>query len=108
MPLLGTYGFYFWGRRMALPTPENYDPAQDLPGTADISDLKGKLGVTASAMKPSGVVIFDGRRIDAVTEGQMIDAGVSVRCLDLRGGNVIVRATPKPSDLNDLNFDDLK
>jgi hypothetical protein len=38
----------------------------------------------------------------------MIDAGVSVRCLDIRSGHVIVRATPKPSDLNDLNFDDLK
>jgi membrane-bound serine protease (ClpP class) len=107
VPLAGTGAVYFWGRRMALRRTDE-DPGADLPGTADLSDLKGRLGVTASPMKPSGVVDFDGRRIDAVTEGPMLDAGVDVRCLDVRGGNVIVRQVPKPTKLDDLNFDDLK
>jgi membrane-bound serine protease (ClpP class) len=106
VPLAGTGGFYFWGRRMALRTSD--DPATDLSGASDLADLKGRFGVTASQLKPSGIVDFDGRRIDAVTEGPMLDAGVSVRCLDVRGGKVIVRHVPKPADLSDLNFDELK
>lgn len=107
VPLAGTGAVYMWGRRMALQGTSD-GPGADLPVTDAFSDLKGKLGVTASPMKPSGVVEFDGHRIDAVTEGPMLDAGVSVRCLDVRGGKVIVRHVPKPSDLNDLNFDELK
>ena len=108
VPLAGTGAVYFWGRRMALRSTGSDDPGADLPITEMISDLKGKLGITASPMKPSGVVEFDGHRIDAVTEGPMLDSGVSVRCLDVRGGKVIVRHVPKPTDLNDLNFDELK
>lgn len=108
VPLLGTGGFYVWGRRMALRTTENENPAADLPGMADLSELKGKLGRTTSQMKPSGVVDFDGRRIDAVTEGPMLEAGVDVRCLDVRAGKVIVRQVDKPAGLSDLDFDELK
>lgn len=108
VPLAGTGLFYFWGRTMALPAAESDNPAADLPGITDLADLKGKLGVTISPMKPSGIVDFNGRRIDAVTEGPMLDAGVTVRCLEVRGGLVIVRAVAKPTDLSELNFEDLK
>lgn len=108
VPLAGTGAVYFWGRRMALRAGGSDDPAADLPGTDLLSDLKGKLGVTVSPMKPSGVCEFDGHRIDAVTEGPMLDAGVSVRCLDVRGGKVIVRHVPKPANLDDMDFDGLK
>ncbi|CAN5233948.1 NfeD family protein [soil metagenome] len=107
VPLFGTGAFYMWGRRMALPVMDD-DPARDLPGVEDHNALRGRLGTTASPMKPSGVVDFDGRRIDAVTEGPMLDSGVSVRCLDVRGGKVIVRQVDKPADFGDMNLDDLK
>lgn len=107
VPLFGTASFYFWGRRMALPPVED-NPAHDLPGGADYDTLKGRLGKTVSPMKPSGVVEFDGRRIDAVSDGPMIDSGIDVRCVDVKAGKVIVRFVDKPADFGDMNLDDLK
>jgi membrane-bound ClpP family serine protease len=107
VPLFGTTSFYYWGRRMALPVVDD-DPAATLPGARDNDGLRGRLGKTVSPMKPSGVVEFDGRRIDAVTEGPMLESGVSVRCLEVRGGRVIVRLAEGPADLSEMNLDDLK
>jgi membrane-bound ClpP family serine protease len=107
VPLFGTAAFHFLGRRMALLVAED-DPAQVLPGMAEHEALRGKLGRTVSPMKPSGVVEFDGRRVDAVTEGTMLDAGVSVRCVDVRSGKVIVRMIDKPADFSEMDLSDLR
>ena len=53
-------------------------------------------------MRPSGAVVFDGRRVDALTEGLMLDAGVWVRCVAARAGKVVVRQIDPPSDLSDV------
>jgi len=66
------------------------------------------VGKTVSPMRPSGTVEFDNTRVDAMTEGVMIDAGVFVRCVDVRGGKVIVRRMDAPRDLTDINLDDPK
>jgi membrane-bound serine protease (ClpP class) len=107
VPLFGTSAFYFWGRRMALPAVED-DPALMLPGAAEMEALAGRLGKTVSTMKPSGVVEIDGRRVDAVTEGPMIDAGLPIRCIAVKAGKVIVRLVDKPADFADVDFDSLK
>ena len=49
----------------------------------------------------AGVVDFEGRRIDTLTEGMMVDPGQWVRCVDVRAGKVIVRPAAKPS-ISDL------
>jgi membrane-bound serine protease (ClpP class) len=54
-------------------------------------------------MRPSGTVEFDGRRVDAMTEGVMLDAGVWVRCLEVKGGRVIVREMESPLDDSELS-----
>ena len=38
----------------------------------------------------------------------MIDAGVFVRCVDVRGGKVIVRQMDAPKDVTDIRLDDPK
>ena len=63
------------------------------------------LGKTVSPMRPSGTVEFDNARVDAMTEGVMIDAGVFVRCIDVKGGKVIVRQMDAPKDITDINLD---
>ncbi len=73
-----------------------------LPGTAELEALKNRTGKTATPMRPSGTVEFDGRRVDAMTEGVMLDAGVWVRCVEAKGGRVIVRQIESPADVGDL------
>ena len=52
-------------------------------------------------LRPSGVTEFDGRRVDTLSEGPLIEAGQWVRCVDVRAGKVIVRPADKP-DLGGL------
>lgn len=57
----------------------------------DLQELKGRVGRTLSAMRPGGAIDFDGRRVDGLTEGMMLGPNQRVRCIDVRGGQVIVR-----------------
>lgn len=57
----------------------------------DLEHLEGRLGVAQSYLRPSGVVDFEGRRIDCLTEGLMVDPGQIVKCLKVSGGRVLVR-----------------
>jgi membrane-bound serine protease (ClpP class) len=76
-----------------------------LPGASELEALKNRTGKTVTPMRPSGTVEFDGRRIDAMTEGIMLDAGVWVRCIAVRGNVVIVRQIEPPADVTDLDPD---
>jgi membrane-bound serine protease (ClpP class) len=68
-------------------------------GLAELESLANHTGKTVSPMRPSGTVEFDGRRIDAMTEGVMIEEGVWVRCIAVKGGKVIVRQIESPADI---------
>ena len=41
--------------------------------------------------------------INPMTEGEMIDANQWVRCIDIKGGRVIVRSVEKPPDLGEID-----
>jgi len=113
VPLGGTGMVYAWGRKMALRADPGDEPGGEstagVPGLMpDLEHLRGRIGRTTSPLRPSGTVDFDGRRVDAMTEGVMLDANVWVKCVDVRAGTPIVRRVPKPRDLTDLDLDDLK
>jgi membrane-bound ClpP family serine protease len=74
-------------------------------GLAELEALKNRTGKTVSPMRPSGTVEFDGRRVDAMTEGVMLDAGVWVRCIEVKGGKVLVRELESPPDLSEVTPD---
>ncbi|MBY0512518.1 MAG: hypothetical protein K2P78_01235 [Gemmataceae bacterium] len=82
--------------------------AHQIPQLAGLAALKGRVGKTVTPMRPSGTVDVDGRRVDAMTEGMMLDAGVWVRCVGVRGGTVIVRQMDAPADVSDIRLDDPK
>lgn len=89
-------------RRMSLDSALIDTPIDSQTVPAGTVSLKGRTGKTASPMRPSGSVEFDGKRVDAMTEGMMLDAGVWVRCVDVKGGKVIVRALESVPDVSDL------
>lgn len=110
LPIAGSIMIYGW-RRLALKSALDPD-AQDAtvattPEATAVEALKGRHGRTVTPMRPAGVVEFDGRRVDALTEGMMLDAGEWVRCVDARAGRVVVRRVESPGDLADLSLDDL-
>jgi len=54
-------------------------------------DLIGAIGETVTMLRPAGVVRIDDRRIDAVSEGVFLPAGVLVEVVDISGNRVVVR-----------------
>lgn len=53
---------------------------------------EGDSGVTRSAMRPFGTVEIGGRLLEAVTEGEYLQSGITVRVHEVRGEKIIVRA----------------
>jgi membrane-bound ClpP family serine protease len=96
LPAFGYVAVSAW-RRMSLDTVLDEAPAPPVVAS-EVDALKGRTGKTVSPMRPSGTVEFDGKRVDAMTEGTMLDAGVWVRCVDVRRGQVIVRKMEEPPD----------
>lgn len=103
LPAAGFVAVTAW-RRLSLGTvlPDDSTAPGAVGGFAELEGLKNRTGKTVSPMRPSGTVEFDGKRVDAMTEGVMLDAGVWVRCLDVKGGKVIVREMEPPADMADI------
>jgi len=89
------------GRRFVVQAPQEDTTLTALPGNVDLERLKGRIGRALSSLRPAGVVDFDGRRVDTITEGMMVEPGQYVRCIDVRAGRVLVRPVEQP-DLGDL------
>lgn len=110
VPVLLSAIFYLWpeslwGKRL-IPRPEDDVTVAQMPGVAQLDQLKGRIGKTVSPLRPSGIVEFEGKRIDCVSEGMMIEAGQWVRCVEARAGRVVVRQIDKPNlgELENTNF----
>ncbi len=56
-----------------------------------LAELVGREGVAASALRPSGIVKIEGRRVDVVSRGEMIAQGAKVRVIEVEGNRVVVR-----------------
>jgi membrane-bound ClpP family serine protease len=111
VPIAGVLLFNAWKRLALKPSVDSETTNTTIAQTPEIAELNtlvGKYGKTVSPMRPSGTVEIDGRRIDAMTEGLMIDADVQVKCVDVRTGRVIVREASAPLGLSDLDLDELK
>jgi len=106
LPLTVRFLLFFWprtpmGRDFFLTEQSEDATVAALPANQELEHLKGRIGRALSALRPAGMVDFDGRRVDTITEGMMVDAGQLVRCIDVRAGKVVVRPIDKP-DLGDL------
>jgi membrane-bound ClpP family serine protease len=96
LPTMVGVGLHLWprtpiGRRMMLarPTPEDIDATNDTDRL--LNSLVGKVGRTLTQLRPAGMTDFDGRRVDTVAEGMIIEQGELVRVLEVHGRRVVVR-----------------
>ncbi len=76
-----------FGRRMRLEETSVGDTIE--PGLAD---LAGQNGTAITSLRPGGTVSIAGRRHDAITDGEFIEAGTSVRVVRAQGASLLVRA----------------
>jgi membrane-bound ClpP family serine protease len=112
VPLLGRVLLSLWpntpiGRLFVLNPPREQTTIADTPESRQLEQLRGRYGRTLSPLRPAGMVDFDGRRVDAIREGTLIDAGEWVRCVTVRVSTVVVRLAdgpPKPADLEEMTL----
>jgi membrane-bound serine protease (ClpP class) len=55
-------------------------------------ELMGKEGVTMSFLRPSGIAMFEGQRLNVITDGEFIEAQRPIKIVEARGSRVVVRA----------------
>lgn len=79
-----------------LKPPESIDVESEDQGPR-LSHLIGQFGRALTPLRPSGVVDFDGRRLDGLAEGGMIPTGALVRAVQIRGGQIVVREADEPA-----------
>ncbi|WP_281197797.1 NfeD family protein [Staphylococcus schleiferi] len=55
------------------------------------SDLVGKKAITYTDLRPSGIILYNHERIDAVSEGSFINKDSEVTIIEVEGTRVVVR-----------------
>ncbi|MFQ5931833.1 MAG: nodulation protein NfeD [Nitrospiraceae bacterium] len=60
-------------------------------------DRVGKAGIALTDLRPSGTGLFDGERLDVVTEGDYVDAQASIEIVRDEGYRLIVRRLSQPN-----------
>lgn len=111
IPVLGSVALHYWpktriGKRFMLTGPEADATLASMPVNLELEQLRGRYGRALSPLRPAGMTDFDGRHVDTITEGLMVEPGQWVRCIDVRAGKVIVRPADEPK-LSDLENADL-
>ena len=56
-----------------------------------LNDFIQKEGVAVTNLHPSGIVLVNGKRIDVVTSGEMIEKNTRIRITEVSGNRVVVR-----------------
>lgn len=54
-------------------------------------ELLDRTGVAITQLRPSGTAFINGKRVDVITEGALIDRGASLKVVAIEGLRVVVR-----------------
>lgn len=60
-------------------------------GTDDLEYFVGREGITSTILRPAGTAIFDGLRLDVVSEGEFIPKGSKVKIVQVSGRRIAVK-----------------
>ena len=106
VPIVGGLMVSAW-KRLALKSVLTTEVAAPPGPGSELAAYRGMTGKTVSPLRPAGVVQLAGRRVDALSEGPLIDAGVWVRCVGVRAGTVVVRVAEPTRPLDEMGVDGL-
>lgn len=77
------------GRRLSLKNEAGSDQGF-VSQSAEMEDLRDKTGEALTDLRPGGMVLIDGNRIDVVTAGTYIEKGSPVRVVEINSNRVVV------------------
>jgi membrane-bound serine protease (ClpP class) len=52
----------------------------------------GRRGIALSTLRPAGVGLFDGQRLDVITDGEFIEEQTPIQIVEARGSRILVRS----------------
>ena len=58
--------------------------------TEDNTALMGKRGTAVTVLRPAGMALLDGDRVDVVTRGEFIEKDAPLRVVEVEGGRIVV------------------
>ena len=79
------------GRRILL---KDLKPEDVLPNGSHYKrmlDLEGQLGIAKTKMLPSGTVLINGEKYDAISDGFAVEAGDPIKVVDVRENRIYVQ-----------------
>jgi membrane-bound ClpP family serine protease len=116
LPTVLILGFRMWprtkmGQRILLTPPTGSEVLPEDPEKELLKGFIGRTGRAKTKMLLSGVIVVDGRHLDAVSEGMPIEIGQPVRVIQVKGNRVVVRAaeeepSPPPQDPLQQTYED--
>lgn len=101
---IGVFTFVVWMRyfpksRIGKSLTLQEDGAEQKAHSADEQVPVGATGEALSTLRPSGIVMIDGERVDVVAQGEWIEAGSNVQVISTSGGHVsVVKAEPESTE----------
>lgn len=63
---------------------------------ARYSDFIGRRGTATTLLRPAGIAMFGGERLDVVSSGDLISRGTDVIVIEVQGARVVVEKAPSP------------
>lgn len=101
IPLTLMLAIYLWPRTpmakflfLRPPEPEDMDSENQ---SLMLEHLVGQFGRTLTPLRPSGMVDFEGRRLEGMSEAGLIPTGILVRAIQVRSGRLVVRVADVPA-----------
>lgn len=80
-----------FGRRVILSPPVR-ERGDAIPDTAELVQLLGQTGQVVTPLRPVGMCVFAGRRLESVAESGYIQKGTVVKVIRVEGTQLTVRA----------------
>ena len=77
---------------------QSTDRSSGFSAAKDMSCLVGTCGVTITPLRPAGNAEFNGVRLDVVSQGDYIEAGVPVEVIEASGNRIIVKTKHESED----------
>ncbi len=87
--------FKFWVKRIGLHTSLDEDALGD--DVRSAQEMIGQRGLVMSDLRPAGIALIAGRRLDVVANSGYIDKGDSVVIIQSDGNRILVRKSTEES-----------
>lgn len=77
---------------------ESLSKEKGFSGVEDMKVFLGKEGKAITMLRPAGIGLFDGVRLDVVTDGSFIEEETDIKIIEVEGRRIVVKAIETKED----------